>query len=87
MDVLIDYPPALYFYSQEAIRTYNDPQLPSGISDMSNPNVTVLTVDIPAGNVTLVTRFVPRWEKGLKVTAPPVIDLVNWTLSSHELDI
>jgi hypothetical protein len=76
----------LYFYSQKTVRIYNDPQLPSGSSDLSNLKVTVLAIDIPAGNATLVTRFVPQWERELNDPVPPVIDLANWGLSSHELD-
>ncbi|QGA19359.1 hypothetical protein EYB26_007048 [Talaromyces marneffei] len=87
MDVSIDYPPELYFYSQEAVRIYNEPQLSLGAIDMANPNVTVLTVDVPVGNVTLITRFVPHWGRGFQAIVPPLIDLAHWTLSSHELDI
>lgn len=43
--------------SSRAIRIYNNPQLSSGASDMPNPNVTVLTVDIPAGNITLLGQI------------------------------
>lgn len=86
IDVIIDYPPTLYFYSQEAVRIYDDPQLPSGTSDLSNLNVTILSIDIPAGNATLVTRFDPQWERELNDPVPPVIGLANWSLSSHELD-
>lgn len=85
LDVFIDAPSDLRFDNKSASGTVSNAQLPKGATDMPNPNVTVLSINIPAGNTTLAVRFLPQWvtrEVGMDAV-PPVLALQGWNLRSH----
>jgi hypothetical protein len=85
LDVFIDAPSDLRFDSQSASGIASNALLPQGAIDMPNPNVTVLSIQIPAGNTTLAVRFVPQWDtRDVGMAAvPPVLALQSWEVRSH----
>lgn len=73
------------FGTAQAVRLSTDPPLPPGQVDQPNPGVTVLTIDLPAGQYSLQVLFNPQWN-GMPASAfvtPPSVPLGQWSLTSH----
>ncbi|CAD6578568.1 MAG: hypothetical protein CYPHOPRED_000622 [Cyphobasidiales sp. Tagirdzhanova-0007] len=82
MDSALD----ITFETLQPVRNSADPALPSGQVDLPNPGVSVLAINIPAGNTTLQVLFNPQWP-GLASSAyvtPPNVALSSWSLTSHD---
>lgn len=68
-----------------AARSSNDANASPLATDQPNPTVTVLTIDLPAGNHNLQVLFNPQWP-GMSdgdFKTPPSVPLDSWSLSSH----
>lgn len=55
------------------------------VPDQPNPDVTVLTINLDAGNQNLQVLFNPQWD-GMSESdfkTPPSVALDNWSLDSH----
>lgn len=68
-----------------AQRLPNDPALPAGQTDQDNPGVTVLTIDLPAGQYSLQVLFNPQWDgmSSNQFVTPPSVPIGSWSLTSH----
>jgi len=63
--VLLASPPTASFHATVAARlASNSPVFPEGYTEMGNPHVNVLAVDLPLGDSTVVVVFCPQWESG-----------------------
>jgi hypothetical protein len=86
MQVSILNPPSgASFGTAQAVRLSTDPPLPQGQVDQPNPGVTVLTIDLPAGQYSLQVLFNPQWS-GMSASAfvtPPSVPLSQWSVTSH----
>lgn len=84
MIVEIQNPPdGAVFTTMDAVRLPTDPIPPE--PDQPNPGVTVLVIDLPAGQYTLEVLFSPQWP-GLSSSdyqTPPSVALADWSLTSH----
>ncbi|KAI5124148.1 hypothetical protein M0805_000958 [Coniferiporia weirii] len=85
MEVL-NAPDGLNISTSLAQRFATDPPLPPGQVDQPNPGVTVLTMDLPAGEYTLEVLFNPQWPgmSSSDFQTPPNVALADWTLTSHD---
>jgi len=82
---ILDSAPSLSFATSAATRLSGSGSPPSGETDLPNPGVTVLTVDIPTGSTTLQVLFNPQWS-GLSASdyvTPSSVALSSWSLTSH----
>ncbi|KAI0030197.1 chondroitin AC/alginate lyase [Vararia minispora EC-137] len=82
--VMLNPPSGANFTTMNAVRLPTDPALPSGNSDQPNPGVTVLVVELPAGQYTLQMLFNPQWP-GMSASdfkTPSSVALDNWSLTS-----
>jgi len=78
---ILNAPSGATFTTSDAVRLVANPTHP----DQSNPNVTVLIIDLPAGTYSLQVLFNPQWAgmaDGDFVT-PPSVALDSWSLTSH----
>lgn len=69
-----------------AARLSTDPALPAGQADLPNTGVTVIMIDLPAGEYSLQVLFTPQWpdmSSSDYITSPPSVSVADWTLSSH----
>ena len=68
-----------------AKRFDNDPALPTGMTDQDNPGVTVVMINLPAGQYSLQVLFNPQWDgmKSSDFVTPPSVPIDSWTLTSH----
>ncbi|KAH9898198.1 chondroitin AC/alginate lyase [Cubamyces lactineus] len=69
-----------------AQRFDDDPPLPSGATDQPNPGVTVVMINLPAGQYSLQVLFNPQWD-GMSASdfvTPPSVPIDNWSLTSHD---
>lgn len=84
MEVL-NAPSGLSIGTASAQRTDADPPLPAGQSDQENPGVTVVTMDLPAGQYTLEVLFNPQWPgmSSSDFVSPASVALSDWSLTSH----
>ena len=84
MEVL-NAPSGLSIGTSAAQRFSDDPPLPAGQSDQENPGVTVVTMDLPAGQYTLEVLFSPQWPgmSSSDFVSPSSVPLANWDLDSH----
>ena len=73
----------LQFKTMNAVRAENDPPIVEGGEDLPNPGVTVLVVDIPAGDQTVAIVFSPQWTDEIKTTIPKDVPLDSWNITSH----
>jgi len=76
------------FTTMDAVRLASDPPEPQDPEsvDQPNPGVTVLVINVPAGQVSLQVLFTPQWP-GVKTSdfpTPPNVPLGSWTLQSHD---
>ncbi|TDL28190.1 hypothetical protein BD410DRAFT_739730 [Rickenella mellea] len=82
MQVQILSPSGATFGQGPAQRDAADPTPPE--ADQPNPGVTVLTIDLAAGNYNLEVLFNPQWSGFSSFKTPPSVPLSGWTLTSHD---
>ena len=82
---LINAPSGATFGKSDAVRYVDDPALPTGQTDQPNPGVSVLTIDLPAGQYSLQVLFSPQWDgmSSSDYVKPSAVPLSGWTLDSH----
>jgi hypothetical protein len=82
---IINPPNGATFGTAAAKRLQNDPALPTGQTDQDNPGVTVLTIDLPAGQYSLQVLFNPQWDgmSSDQFVTPPSVPVGSWSLTSH----
>jgi hypothetical protein len=83
MFVTLQSPTSAAFTTLSPDRLSADPPLPSGQTDLPNPGVTVLAIDVPAGTQTVAVLFSPLWNSSCTVLAPSLVALDSWSLTSH----
>jgi len=73
------------FTMTEAVRLDSDPPLPAGQVDQPNPGVTVVVINLPAGNTSLQVLFSPQWSdlSASDYQTPPNVPIGQWSLTSH----
>lgn len=85
MTVEILSPSNAQFTTMQPVRFDTDPALPDGASDQPNPGVTVLAIELPAGQYSLQVLFNPQWD-GMKASdfkTPPSVPIDSWSVDSH----
>ena len=86
MEVTMVNPPSgATFTTGEAVRLSSDPALPTGQTDQPNPGVTVLMINLPAGQYSLQILLNPQWP-GLSSSSyvtPKSVPLSSWSVTSH----
>ena len=82
---IINPPSGAAFGTAQPVRYAGDPALPSNATDQANPGVTVLTIDLPAGQYTLQVLFTPQWDgmSSSDFVKPSAVPLASWTVDSH----
>lgn len=80
-------PSGAAFTQGPTTRNPADPPLPTGQwdADQPNPGVTVLMVDLPAGQYNLQVLFNPQWP-GMAASdfqTFPMVPVPQWSLASH----
>lgn len=82
---IINPPNGATFATSPAVRYADDPALPQGQVDQPNPGVTVLTMDLPAGQYSIQVLFTPQWQgmSSSDFVKPSAVPLSGWTVSSH----
>jgi hypothetical protein len=80
---MLNPPGGAKFTTGPAERFSTDPTPP--IPDQPNPDVTVLSVTLPAGQYSLQMLFNPQWPgmKDSDFVTPPTVPLAQWDLKSH----
>lgn len=82
---IINAPSGATFGKADPVRYSDDPALPQDQVDQPNTGVTVLTIDLPAGQYNLQVLFSPQWD-GMSsgdFVKPSLVPLSSWTLDSH----
>lgn len=82
---ILNAPSGASFTTMDAVRLSSDPPLPPGQVDQPNPGVTVVVINLPAGQYSLQVLFNPQWP-GMSASDfqnPPNVPLTNWSLTSH----
>ncbi|KAI0079636.1 hypothetical protein K474DRAFT_1658995 [Panus rudis PR-1116 ss-1] len=69
----------------DAVRFPDDPALPQGQSDQPNPGVTVVMINMDAGQKNLQVLFNPQWPgmSSNDFKTPASVALDSWSLTSH----
>jgi len=82
---IINPPSGATFGKTDAVRYSDDPALPTNQTDQPNTGVTVLTIDLPAGQYSLQVLFSPQWDgmSSSDFVKPGPVPLSGWTLTSH----
>lgn len=82
---ILNPPNGATFAKSDAVRYSDDPALPQGQVDQPNPGVTVLTIDLPAGQYSLQVLFSPQWDgmSSSDFVKPAAVPLSGWTVDSH----
>jgi hypothetical protein len=83
---ILNPPSGAAFGTAEPVRYADDPALPlANSTDQANPGVTVLTIDLPAGQYTLQVLFTPQWDgvSSSDYVKPSAVPLASWTVDSH----
>ena len=82
---IINAPSGATFAKTDPVRYSDDPALPTGQTDQANPGVSVLTIDLPAGEYSLQVLFSPQWDgmKSSDFVKPGAVPLSGWTVDSH----
>lgn len=81
---LLNPPNGATFATADPVRYTDDPPLPTGQTDQPNPGVTVLTIDLPAGQYSLQVLFTPQWDgmSSSDFVTPSAVPLASWSLDS-----
>ena len=82
---ILNPPSGAQFTKADAVRLPGDSKPPPGQVDQPNPGVTVLIIDLPAGEYSLQVLFSPQWP-GLQQSdyvTPTSVPLSSWSLTSH----
>lgn len=68
-----------------AVRLVSDPPTPSQSPDQQNPRVTVVTIQLGAGQYNLQVLFNPQWSGMFAgdFKTPPFVAIDSWTTTSH----
>jgi len=82
---IINAPAGAAFAKADPVRYSDDPLLPQGQTDQPNSGVSVLTIDLPAGQYSLQVLFSPQWDgmSSSDFVKPSPVPLSSWTLDSH----
>ncbi|KZT32797.1 hypothetical protein SISSUDRAFT_1066653 [Sistotremastrum suecicum HHB10207 ss-3] len=85
MIVQILSPSSATFTTLNATRYADDPPLPPNQVDQPNPGVTVLAINLDAGQQTVQVLFNPQWpgSSSSDFVTPPSVSLDDWSLTSH----
>lgn len=83
---LLNGPTGSGFTTGAAVRLAGDPALPAGQSDQPNPGVTVVSINLPAGQYSLQVLFNPQWPgmQESNYVTPGSVPLSSWSLTSHD---
>ncbi|KAK2461635.1 hypothetical protein APHAL10511_006098 [Amanita phalloides] len=84
---LLNAPSGAVFTTNQAVRFSTDPTPP--VPDQPNVNVTVLTIDLPAGMYTLQVLFSPQWNgtsSSSSATPPSDIAIISIPLLFFDVD-
>ncbi|KAH7104948.1 chondroitin AC/alginate lyase [Auriculariales sp. MPI-PUGE-AT-0066] len=77
-------PQNVNFETMDAVRLPGDPALPQGQVDQPNPGVTVVVINVPAGENSIQVLFEPQWADSSSSSAsPPSVPVAQWSLTSH----
>jgi hypothetical protein len=82
---ILNAPSGVTFTTAQPVRYSSDPALPTGGTDPSNDNVTVLVIDIPSGTNSIQVLFNPQWPdmNSNQFVTPKSVAIDNWSLTSH----
>ena len=82
---IINAPNGATFAKSDPVRYSDDPPLPQNQTDQQNPGVSVLTIDLPAGQYSLQVLFSPQWDgmSSSDFVKPSSVPLSSWTVDSH----
>ena len=82
---ILNPPEGVSMTTGDAVRFSDDPALPEGQVDQPNPGVTVVMINLPAGEYSLQVLFNPQWDgmSDSDFVTPPSVPIDNWSLSSH----
>ncbi|KAI0271418.1 chondroitin AC/alginate lyase [Gloeopeniophorella convolvens] len=82
---ILNPPPGAQITTGPTTRLPNGPPLPQGQTDQPNPNITVVSISLPAGQYTLEILFSPQWHdlQQSDYKTPSSVPLNQWTLESH----
>jgi len=78
-------PTGISFETMAATRLPGDPPLPADQVDQPNPGVTVVVINVPAGQTSIQVLFAPQWDGAGTTTSttPPNIPVASWSVDSH----
>ncbi|KAH9857976.1 chondroitin AC/alginate lyase [Lenzites betulinus] len=82
---ILNPPEGVTITTGDAVRFPDDPPLPDGQVDQPNPGVTVVMINLPAGEYSLQVLFNPQWN-GMSASdfvTPPSVGIDGWSLTSH----
>ncbi|KAI1789797.1 chondroitin AC/alginate lyase [Ganoderma leucocontextum] len=82
---ILNAPSGVSMTTGAAKRFDTDPALPTGMTDQDNPGVTVVMINLPAGQYSLQVLFNPQWDgmSSSDFVTPPSVPIDSWTLTSH----
>lgn len=83
---ILNAPSGANFTTGAAVRLAGDPALPTGQTDQPNPGVTVMMINLPAGQYSLQVLFTPQWPgvQQSDYVTPSSVALTSWSLTSHD---
>ncbi|KAI0361394.1 hypothetical protein OH77DRAFT_1443806 [Trametes cingulata] len=82
---ILNAPQGASFSTGPAQRLSSDPPLIDNQVDQPNPGVTVVMINLPAGQYSLQVLMNPQWD-GMSASdfvTPPSVGIDSWTLTSH----
>lgn len=82
---ILSAPSGAQITTMQAVRLASDPPTPDGFPDQANPGVTVVTIQLGAGQYNLQVLFNPQWS-GMSASAfktPSFVAIDSWTPTSH----
>ena len=82
---ILNPPSGAAFGTAQPVRYAGDPALPSNATDQQNTGVSVLTINLPAGQYNLQVLFTPQWDgmSSSDFVKPSAVPLASWTVDSH----
>lgn len=83
---ILNPPDGVSMTSGPTTRMPNGPALQQGLSDQENPTVTVVQINLPAGQYSLQVLFNPQWD-GMSASdfvTPSAVAIDQWSLTSHQ---